>query len=289
MAIVTDVWFSHPDGALAATLAALEGLEVESVREASTDPERRVYFYRFDGAPVEAIRESVAEDPSVLLSRQPAALDENRLFGVEFAPETTLLGPEVTAAGGYVLDAWGRGGGVRGPGWYERWSLPDHESLRGIWNDARSTGFDFEILDLRRHEGDDETDRATLALTDEQRTALVAAYEAGYFAEPREASLEALSATLDISPSAVSGRLRRGLGTLVEHTIAVDGRPTAGEADSAGADNSVPDSAEENSETMNSEVTDRVETDRAEEHRAETDSEETDSEETDNETATTDR
>ena len=257
MAIVTDVWFSHPDGALAATLVALESLEVESVREASTDPDRRVYFYRFDGHPVEAIRASVADDPSVRTARQPAALDEKRLFGVEFAPETTLLGPEVTAAGGYVLDARGRGGGIRGHGWYERWSLPDHESLREIWQDARSTGFDFEILGLQRHDGVDDGERGQLALTDEQRAALLAAYEAGYFAEPRETSLEALASDLEISPSAVSGRLKRGLSTLLEGTIAVDGRANEWSTEPNTTERPRPDSDDSASKPTKSREIDR--------------------------------
>lgn len=56
-------------------------------------------------------------------------------------------------------------------------------------------------------------------LTPEQREALTVAYQAGYFEEPRQASLADVADRLDISPSATSGRLRRGHATLLEHTL----------------------------------------------------------------------
>lgn len=59
-------------------------------------------------------------------------------------------------------------------------------------------------------------------LTDSQREAIVAAYESGYFDEPRETTLEDLSEEFDISSRAVSKRLRRGLRNLVESTLVVE-------------------------------------------------------------------
>lgn len=61
-----------------------------------------------------------------------------------------------------------------------------------------------------------EDDR--FGLTTEQREALTIAYEQGYFAEPRSATLEDVANALGISPRAVAGRLRRGQATLLERT-----------------------------------------------------------------------
>lgn len=222
MPIVTDVWFSHEEGALAGTLEALSALDVRVVREASTDPDQSVYFFRFDGARLENVREVLEDDPTVRAVRPMPAFDEQRLIGVEFEPETKLLGPEVTKAGGYVVEAKGVSGQNRPPGWYERWSLPDHESLHAIWQGARREGYDFEILELHRHGRTRGTELAPETLTIEQRTTIVAAYEAGYFAEPREASLAELADQLDVSPSAVSGRIKRGMKSLIGKTLVVD-------------------------------------------------------------------
>lgn len=222
MAIITDVWFTHEEGALAGTLGALPTLDVRNLQEVSTDPERNVYFFRFDGPSLETIRAALDDDPTVRAVRRMPEFDDQRLLGVEFEPETKLLAPEVTRVGGYVLDARGRSGGRRAPGWYERWSLPEPESLHTIWQDAREDGFDFEIIEVNRHGATSGETVAPETLTAQQRSALVAAYEAGYFAEPRRTSLAELADQLDISPSAVSGRIKRGMKALVGTTLAVD-------------------------------------------------------------------
>jgi hypothetical protein len=59
----------------------------------------------------------------------------------------------------------------------------------------------------------------SFGLTPEQREALTVAYQAGYFREPRAATLEKVAERLNISPSAASGRLRRGHAALIEHTL----------------------------------------------------------------------
>ncbi len=56
-------------------------------------------------------------------------------------------------------------------------------------------------------------------LTPQQRIAIVTAYEMGYFNQPRDSSLQAVADALGVSPSAASGRLRRGLQALVKATV----------------------------------------------------------------------
>ncbi|WP_435073018.1 helix-turn-helix domain-containing protein [Halorubrum sp. HHNYT27] len=58
------------------------------------------------------------------------------------------------------------------------------------------------------------TDRVS-KLTDRQREALRVALETGYFAVPRETSLEGISTRLNISDTAASQRLRRGIENLI--------------------------------------------------------------------------
>jgi predicted DNA binding protein len=69
---------------------------------------------------------------------------------------------------------------------------------------------------------EERQDRSAVVLTPPQEELVVAAYENGYFAQPREASLRELAESLDISPSAASGRLRRAIESLVAETV-VDG------------------------------------------------------------------
>lgn len=56
-------------------------------------------------------------------------------------------------------------------------------------------------------------------LTDKQREALVVAYDRGYFASPREATLADVAREFDISQQALASRLRRGTRRLVEQVL----------------------------------------------------------------------
>jgi len=224
MAIITDVRFSHQRGGLADTLAALPDVEITVVRETSTDPKNSRYVIRFagDAANVQAVLDA---DPTVRDATPMPGGESRQLWGVEFAPEAKLLNPEVTSENGFVLDARSsRVGDASRRGWYERWLLPDREALSDVWEYAREEGYDFEILDLRQQGRVDPEAPDPDALTAEQREALVAAYESGYFAEPREISLEELAESLGLSATAVGGRIRRGMKALIGMTLVVDGR-----------------------------------------------------------------
>lgn len=75
---------------------------------------------------------------------------------------------------------------------------------------------------LRRIYREQEPDVDPYGVTDSQREALLAALEDGYFEVPRDATLSAVAAELDISDQALSARLRRGQATLLRHTLADD-------------------------------------------------------------------
>jgi hypothetical protein len=81
---------------------------------------------------------------------------------------------------------------------------------------------DFRLHRLTR---DGESEPPGDGLTDRQHEALRIAYELGYFEIPRQASLEDVAAELDITPSSVSERLRRGQTQLIEETVATTWPP----------------------------------------------------------------
>jgi len=222
MSLVTEVRFAHTDGALADTLSALPGLDAVVVPETSTDPRGSVYFFRFDHESTTELRTVLAEDHTVETVTQLSGFVDEQVLGIEFTEATELLAPEVTTQGGFVLAARSASatGGLRG--WRERWLLPDREAIQAVWHHARETDFEFEVLELREGGGVGETFPGSDALTDQQRRALQVAYDRGYFREPREASLAELAEALDLSASAVGGRLRRGMKSLVGQTLVAD-------------------------------------------------------------------
>lgn len=222
MAIITEVRFAHEDGALVDTLTENPDLDVAVLRDARTDPEQNVYLIRFDNVRLDEIQTILESDHTVRESKPMPGFEDQRLLGIEFEPETKLLNPEVTNKDGFVLEARSSNTAGRPRGWHERWLLSDGEVLQDIWHWARQEGFEFEILELHQQGRSDLNNSISVTLTEQQREALVTAYERGYFTEPRETSLEELAESLEISPTAVGGRLKRGMKSLVSRTLIRD-------------------------------------------------------------------
>ncbi|AXR80524.1 helix-turn-helix domain-containing protein [Natrarchaeobaculum sulfurireducens] len=231
MSLITEVRFAHEDGVLADTLTALPDLSVDIVREASTAPDKGVYFFRFDHAHPEEVRPLLESDHTVSVAERVPAVDDQHLWKIALTSETKLLAPAVTVRGGVVLDARSALTNTEPRGWRERWFFPDDDGIHEIWNHARAADFEFEVLDLSRQLQPDVPHVEVNPVTDEQHRALLTAYELGYFEEPRKTSLEELAAALDLSPSAVNGRLRRGLKSLIGAAFTVDVEDEVGRTD----------------------------------------------------------
>lgn len=222
MAIITEVKFAHEQGALAHALTSMPELDVIVVREASTTPKRSIYLLRLSGDSDADVRSVIRADPSVKRVEPLPGFDDQNLCKVEFTDDAKLINPEVTVRDGFVLDARSMRTADEPRGWHERWLLPDTEALHEVWEYAREEGFDFEIVEFRQQGLTDSEYPGADVPTEEQHETLIAAFEQGYFAEPRETSLEELADSLDLSPTAVSGRLRRGMKSLIGMTIIVD-------------------------------------------------------------------
>lgn len=99
-----------------------------------------------------------------------------------------------------------------------QWSLrlrsPDDGSLRELYDDCTAADIRFEIEQLHSTPNPDRR----RAMTDKQYKAVTAAFEAGFFDVPRQASLDELAAEFGISEQALSKLIRRGIQTLLaEH------------------------------------------------------------------------
>lgn len=228
MAIVTEVRFAHERGALAHTINQAPDVEVNVVPEASTDPEQNLYVFRFEGIDSASVRDLLEADHTVHRI-QPMTGFEEELWGVVFAEETELMGPLVTSHDGFVLEAQSSSPEDDLRGWYEEWLLPDRRALHDIWQRAREDGFDFEVLEFREQGREDPKYTGPNDITEEQREALLMAFERGYFEEPRETSLEELATELDVSASAVGARLRRGMKSLVRSSLVAGTESRPGE------------------------------------------------------------
>lgn len=104
--------------------------------------------------------------------------------------------------------------------WQFKLRAPDRDALAALYDACSEQGMNLEIQQIvssrKRSEGDQWN------LTEKQREALMAAYDAGYFAVPRTTSLADLADDFDISHQAFSRRLTRGLNSLLTHTLVVE-------------------------------------------------------------------
>lgn len=101
--------------------------------------------------------------------------------------------------------------------WHFEFRADSAEPFAAFQDDLQASGTPTRLVRLT--ESRQALERSGGDLTEDQREALSLAYERGYFEEPRGVAVEDLAAEVDISRQAFSGRLRRGIRTLVAHAL----------------------------------------------------------------------
>jgi predicted DNA binding protein len=151
-----------------------------------------------------ALRENPAVD-EVLLVGDTA---EVSTYHVRLADGPPELVERVWDAGGTVVSA-----AAEGDSWTLELRFPDQDAASGFY--ARYGGSDDRVG--LQYSSPTATSRreSNGALTSEQREALDRAFETGYFEVPRRTSTADLAADLNISDTAVSQRLRRGVANIL--------------------------------------------------------------------------
>lgn len=217
MVLTAHVYAEHPDLALTHTIRSLQDGTIGVVSDAGTDPDHDVYHFWVEAPDFDAVEEAFAEDPTVADFSVIVGDDSRRTYRLEYEQGVKLVSPPMTDVGGLTREAESHLNG-----WLLELQFQDHEGLYELKEYLAEEGINLDVLDLRHTDG--TLDRPDFGLTEAQREALMAAFVHGYYDEPRETSLEELAALLDISPTAVSGRLRRGSARLVEEVLIEDER-----------------------------------------------------------------
>jgi predicted DNA binding protein len=214
MSLIVVAECKHPDLALTPTIRST-GVTVRVVSHTATDPETGMFFFLVETESFSAFESALERDHTVAESLLVAEASTTRIYRLRHTPGTKLISPTTTEMGGLMLEAESTD-----RGWSVRMQLPERETLSKLWDHCDREDIEFNLGHIYSLDEFSVDDRA--GLTDAQRDALVTAYEAGYFEEPRATSLQALAEDLGISPTAVGGRIRRGTSRLIERTLIDD-------------------------------------------------------------------
>lgn len=172
------------------------------------------YLFWAEGSEYEAFETGLGADPSVVDSRTITETETRRLYrvvttGAADGRSTVGIWRDLDIV---LLETRGTV-----DGWTIRIRVPDRETLAHYRRLHREEDVPFRLESLYHESDPDAAPGATL--TADQRQALLAAYEAGYFDVPRAASQSDLADRFDISSQSLSERLRRGTAALVERAL----------------------------------------------------------------------
>ncbi|MDT3435871.1 helix-turn-helix domain-containing protein [Haloarcula sp. 1CSR25-25] len=212
MSITTKIHIEHERLALVPTLQSLEDIAIRVITQGNTDPGSTVFPFLIEYHDRKRLEESLDTDPTVKNYDLVDWTDQTGIYYIEHTPETKLISSTVTDVNGFLVHTE-----TKGNGWLARLLLPDREALNTIWEYANENDISLDIIEI--YGNTDTGGESSYGLTDEQLTALVTAYENGYFGEPRDISLNEVAEEIGLSSTAMSGRLRRGMRNLIAATV----------------------------------------------------------------------
>ncbi|WP_254538916.1 helix-turn-helix domain-containing protein [Halomarina litorea] len=161
---------------------------------------------------VDGFRERVEDRPPVLAVSVRDRVDGGALCSVEWTGDGTDVFAGIVDADLTLLTAAGDG-----QTWSFRVRAPDWSALTAFREFCTRHGVDLELNQLTRQTEPGGT--AADALTSVQRETLAEAFRRGYYDSPRGVTLAELAEEFDVSPRAVSQRLRRGIANLIENSL----------------------------------------------------------------------
>ncbi len=209
--VIAEIRLVHPELVLAPTIERVPGVVSELESQTIVPPDVHYLFFEVSGEDLDAFDAALPDDPTV--SEPTVIVDAPgfRVYRMRLTSDERLVLPKAADLGMRVLHATSGEGG-----WLATLEVPELTDLRRF----REYCADRDVtVTVRRLYHADDPPGSELGLTDVQRETLGVAYEQGYFDEPRGTTVEELATRLGVSSSAVSGRLRRGIRTLVEGTL----------------------------------------------------------------------
>ncbi|WP_122088031.1 helix-turn-helix domain-containing protein [Halalkalicoccus subterraneus] len=211
MATITDFQVPIEQFALGTTFARVSDLYVEIERFAAQEADSAIPFVWVQAGEFEAFEAALSEDPSVEAFTTLAEFDGERFYRMNWVDEVDLVVHLLLEEDGAITQA--RCGGDT---WHLQVMFPDHDSLSRTYEFCEENGLELTVDSIYRLDNDDESQ---FGLTDSQYRTLSTAKDEGYYEVPRETTMSELAEELDVSHQALSERLRRAHGSLVDRAL----------------------------------------------------------------------
>lgn len=211
MTVIADFTVPADDFALGRIMEVRRGINVKLETMVPTGESMMPYFW----VPVqdaEAVETVLQDDTRTLNVERVDEANDEVLFRVAWTAEINGLVDALLDTGAVVLQAQGTG-----DDWVMELRFGDYDALSEFYQGCTQKDIRIDLDKVHSSLEDPSTDG--YGLTSEQRETLLTALEAGYFEVPRETTLVELGERMEISDSAVSQRLRRGLSKLLDETL----------------------------------------------------------------------
>ncbi|WP_049927348.1 helix-turn-helix domain-containing protein [Halopiger goleimassiliensis] len=214
MTVIADI--TVPAGAfpLGRVLDDVPEVEIELERIVPLQ-EAIIPLFWISGDDPATIETTLADHPETESVEPLTSAEERTLFEVHWSTEINGLIQALIDTRAKVLEATGTA-----DTWDFRLRFSSHEDLSSF--NVALTENDIPVT--LRHIYNPTLPDEESELSAEQRDALLTAYRQGYFEVPRRTTLTELADAVEISDSALSQRIRRATGSLVEETLLTDDR-----------------------------------------------------------------
>lgn len=215
MSVVAEFTFPAQALPFGDTLVATPGTEIEVERIVPTQESALPFFWVW-GCEPEVFLEDAETEPNVANIELLSELTDGALFQAEWAPNAELI-QGIKQLNATLIEAVGTA-----DHWRFEVRTQDQSSFNEFQGIFEEEGISIELQ--RLYDLEQLVEGNYRSVTPEQRETLIAAYQEGYYEQPRQTTQEELGEQFDISHRAVSDRLRRGTQNLIGETLLPSGK-----------------------------------------------------------------
>lgn len=212
MTFVAEFTIPAEEFSFGTVLQEYSGLAIEFESVVPTHHGLMPFIFVWGNGHYDEIEPAIRSDRAVETITEIDRFDDGRLYNVTWSDSVPRLADALLESRATLIEGIGTG-----DGWTFEIRFREQERIEAFQERVREYGIALELERLRA-----ELEVSTSMkydLTDKQYETLVTAFEAGYFENPKDATLEEIGDELGVSGAAVTGRLRRGLTSVLSQTV----------------------------------------------------------------------